>query len=181
MRRTFALATIVVLAGLAAGCGGSDESSTSSTTTEWADSVCTAITTWTDELQQLKDQLGASPSKEGLQQAADDAKTATDTLVADLKGLGAPETESGQEAKNAIDQLGTTLEDDISEIQSTAEGVSGLTGVPSAITSISTVFASMATAFSSTLQTIEDADPKGELKDAFDQASSCKELTGSSS
>jgi hypothetical protein len=120
MRRTLALATIVVAAGLAAaGCGGGDEESSATTAaTEWADGFCTAFTSWTDDLQQIGDELTASPSQDALGQAADDVKTATDTLLDDLRALGTPDTESGQEVKDSIDQLSTTLESDLDEVES---------------------------------------------------------------
>ena len=181
MRQAIAfIALVASLALVVAGCGGSDETSTTSATAEWADGFCTAVTTWEDSLKQIGEQLTSSPSQEGLDEAANDARKATDQLVDDLKGLGAPETESGQAVKDGIDEFTTTLDDDLTEIENTVDGISGLTDLPGALTSISTTIASMSTALSSMLQTIDDADPKGELQDAFDQASSCNELTGSS-
>ncbi len=179
-----AVAFVVLVASLtlvAAGCGGSDESSTASATVEWADGFCTAVTTWTDSLKQIGEQL-ASPSslsQEGLDEAANDVRRANETLVDDLKSLGAPDTESGQAVKDAIDELATTLDDDLTEIEDTVDGISGVTGVPGAITSIAATISSMTTSFSSTLQTIDNADPKGELQDAFEQTDSCSDIAGS--
>ncbi len=176
------IALVASLALVAAGCGGGSKESSASATVEWANGFCTAVTAWTDSLKQIGEQLAkpSSLSQEGLDQAANDVREATQTLVDDLKGLGAPDTESGQETKDAIDQLATTLDDDLTEIEDTVDGVSGLTGVPAAIASISTTLSSMATAFSSTLQTIENGDVKGELQDAFQPADSCSGLTDSS-
>ena len=171
---------VASLALVAAGCGGGNKPSTTSATVEWANGFCTAITSWTDALKTAGDALGTSPSKEGLEQAADDVRTATEKLVDDLRALGAPETESGEETRQAIDELATTLEGDLSEIEDAAAGVSGLIDLPGAITTIGSALSSMGTAFSSTIQTIEDADAKGELEDAFDQADACGEITGSS-
>jgi len=164
------------------GCGGDGESSTASSTVEWADGLCTAITSWKDELEQIGAQFTdlSSLSQQGLDEAANDVRKANETLVDDLKSLGAPDTESGQEAKNAIDELATTVEADLSEIEDTVEGISGITGIPAAAVTISSALSSMASASSSTLQTIQDADVKGELEDAFNEADSCSEITGSS-
>jgi len=184
MRQAIAIIALAAsLALVAAGCGGSDESSETSATVEWADGFCTAITSWTDSLQQIGDEFAdpSSLNQEGLDQAANDIREATQTLVDDLEGLGAPDTESGQEVKDAIDELSTTLEGDLTEIEDTVEGVSGLTDLPGAVTSISTALSSLATAFSSTFQTIEDADVQGELEDAFNEADSCSEITDPSS
>lgn len=184
MRQAVAfIALVASLALVAAGCGGSDESSTASSTVEWADGLCTAITSWKDELEQIGAQFTdlSSLSQQGLDEAANDVRKANETLVDDLESLGAPDTESGQEAKNAIDGLATTVEADLSEIEDTVDGISGITGIPAAAVTISSALSSMASASSSTIQTIEDADVKGELQDAFEQADSCSDIANSSS
>ena len=106
-------------------------------------------------------------SQDGLQSAADDVRSATQTLIDDLKGLGTPDTASGQEVKSSIDTLSTTLDTETSTIEDTANGVSSIADVPSAITKISTSLSTLGTAFSQTLQTIEDADASGELQSAL--------------
>jgi len=176
--RAFAVLCVAGIAFFGAGCGG-DESS-ASPTLEWADGFCTAVTSWTTALEEVTGEFSdpSSLSQEGLEAAASDVGAATRQLVDDLRSLGAPETESGEETQQALDDLAMTLEDDLTEIEDAAEGVSGLTDLPSAITSITTAFASMGTAFASTLQTIESGDAKGELEDAFEQADSCDEIAG---
>ena len=175
------LATAVVaLALVAAGCGGSDESSSASPTDEWADGFCTAITTWTDSLKSVTEQF-ASPSsltQDGLTDAANDVKSSTDTLVDDLRGLGAPDTESGQAVKTSIDELSTTLESEVSKIESAVDGASGLTELPSAISSITTSLSAMGSAFASTLQAIESADVKRELQTALEDSPACADISG---
>jgi len=42
-----------------------------------------------------------------------------DALVTDLKGLGAPDTESGQAIKSSVDELLTTLQGEVANIEST--------------------------------------------------------------
>ena len=177
---------VAALALLAAGCGGGNGSSSTTTTTasaaDWANSFCTALTSWSDSLKSVGKTL-ASPSslsKDGLQKAADQVKTANQQLADDLKGLGAPNTESGQQVKTAVDGLSTTLQDDVSKIQNTAQNVSGLTGVVSAASSIATTLSAMNTAFASTMTTIDNADAKGELQNAFKQTDSCKTILPSS-
>ena len=72
--------------------------------------------------------MKSDPTKNGLQTAAGDAKSATETLASDLKGLGKPDTPSGQQAKDSLDQLSTSLQKDVTTIENTVKGVSGLRG-----------------------------------------------------
>ena len=179
MTKTLLAIAVAALALVAAGCGGSDESSSASPADEWAEGFCTAITTWTDSLTSVTEQF-ASPSsltKDGLTDAANDVKSSTETLVDDLRGLGAPDTESGQDVKTSIDELSTTLESEVANIESTVDEASGLTGLPSAISSITTSLSAMGTAFASTLQAIESADVKGELKTALEDSPACADIS----
>jgi len=178
--RAFAVVCVAAIAIVGAGCGG--DKSTASPTVEWAEGFCTAVTSWTDELDRIGEDLQdpSSLSIDALKQAAGDVSAATDAFVEDVRALGAPETESGQEVQDSLESLADTIDAEKTEIEDAAEGVSGLTDLPSAITSITTAFASMGTAFASTLQTIESGDAKGELEDAFQQADSCDEIAGSS-
>ena len=78
----------LALVGIAAGCGGDDEGE--DPTAAWASGFCSAITDWTDELQNVSSQFSdtSNLSEEGLQSAAEDVRTATQTLVDDLEDLG---------------------------------------------------------------------------------------------
>jgi uncharacterized phage infection (PIP) family protein YhgE len=182
MRTRIALTVgIVALALVAAGCGGSDNESTSQTTSadDWAAGFCSAVTDWTDELKNITSEF-SSPSnlsQDGLQNAAEDVRGATDNLVDDLRGLGAPDTESGQEVKTSLDSLSNTLEAESGKISDIVDGVSGVTGIPGALSSITTSLSAMGTAFSNTLQTIEDADAKGELQGALEDSPDCAGIT----
>ena len=179
MRRTWTAALIVVaLAGVAAGCGGSSDEQTDPTAA-WASGFCSAVTTWTDDLRSITQQFTdtSNLSQDGLASAAEDARTSTDQLVSSLKDLGAPDTDSGQEVKSALDTLSTTLDAETAQIQETAQGVTGVTDLPSALTKISTSLSALGTAFSDTLQTIETADTKGELKTALEDSPDCADIS----
>jgi len=179
MTKTLIASAVAALALVAAGCGGSDESSSASPADEWADGFCTAITTWTDSVKGVTDQFTdlSSFSQDGLETAATDVKGATDDLVNDLKGLGAPDTESGEAVKDSIDELTSTLESEVGTIEDTAQGVSDLTAIPGAITSITSSLTAMGTAFSSTFQAVEDADVEGELQTAFEDSPACADIS----
>ena len=181
MRRLWIAAILVLaLAGVAAGCGGDDETE-SDPTAAWADGFCSAVTDWTDELRTITSQFSdtSNLSEDGLQSAASDVQSATQTLVDELRDLGAPETESGEEVKDALDTLSTTLEDESAAIENTANGVSGITELPSAITKISSSLSALGTAFSQTLQTIESADASGELRSALEDSPECADISSS--
>src|ERR1700752_1665999 len=111
MRTRIALsATLGALVLAAAGCGGSDREE--DPTAAWAAGFCSAITSWTDDLQSITSEFSdtSNLSQDGLDAAAEDVRTSTERLVDDLKDLGAPDTESGQEVKSSLDSLGSTLE-----------------------------------------------------------------------
>ncbi|HEX2345206.1 MAG TPA: hypothetical protein VHI12_01340 [Gaiellaceae bacterium] len=178
MTRKLLASGTAALALVAAGCGGGDESS-ASPTEEWANSFCTAITTWKDSLTSVTEQFSSlsSLTSEALTDAANDAKSSTETFVDELRALGPPETESGEAVKSSIDELSNTVESEVAKIESTAEGVSGLADLPSAITSITTSISAMSSAVSSTAQTAESADTSGELRTALEDTPACADIS----
>jgi hypothetical protein len=170
----------VVLSLLAAGCGGKSDDTTSAS--DWADGVCSAITTWTGSLQSAADSLkGGNISKDSLTSAADGVKSATDTFVGDVKGLGTPDTDGGKQAKESIDGLSDELKQDVQEMEDAVAGASDLSGVLTAVSKVSGTFVTMGNQVKSTFSELEKIDPKGELEDAFKQADSCQTLTSSGS
>ncbi len=179
MKRVLPLAALLAVGVLAAGCG-SDEPEASSTT-DWADGVCTAINTWTDSIKSAADPIKSGDiSEDSLQSAADDVKSATDTLESDLEGLGKPDTEAGQQAKDSLDQLSSDLSTETDTIESAVEDVSGLSDIAGAVTTVSTTLATMQTQITSAYTSLTQLDAKGELKSAFQDASSCQQLTSAS-
>jgi len=142
-------------------------------------SLCTAVTGWTDELQTVTSSFSdtSNLSQEGLQTAAEDVRSATDQLVDDIRELGAPETESGQEIESALNTLAETLEAESGEISDTVDGISGIADLPSAVSSITSSLSAMGSAFSSALQTIESADVGEELQTALEDSPECAEIS----
>ena len=171
------------LAFVAAGCGGDDDSSSESATggapEEWADGFCSALATWTDDLEAAAESLTdvSSLSEEGIRQAADDAASATEALAESMRDLGAPDTSSGDQVETAVESLTTELESGVQEIQTAVEDVSSLADVPAALGTVTTALGELGTDVGTALQTIGDADASGELETAFEDADSCGELT----
>jgi methyl-accepting chemotaxis protein len=172
-----ALATIV----LAAGCGGDGNGGDESTSpTEWADGLCSSITTWTDSLQSTTDSLrSGNLTEDSLRSAADDVKSSTETFVDDVKGLGKPDTESGQQAEDLVDGLGDDLDEGAQKIESTIEGVSDPSGILNAVSVVSGTIQTMSQQVSSTLQQLRQLDPAGDLAQGFQEAESCDVIQSS--
>jgi hypothetical protein len=180
MKRLLVVPFLAVALVLAAGCGGSDDSDTSATD-QWADDLCSAITTWTGAISSATQELKSNPSKDGLQSAADEAKSATETFSDDLKGLGKPDTEAGQQAKDELDQLSSELSDEAQKLEAATQDVSGVSGLASAVTSVTGTLTTMGSQLSSAFSDLQSLDAKGELESALEQSSSCQSLTGSGS
>ncbi len=178
------IAVAASLAFLAAGCGSSGGSATTTTsasaTDTWASGVCSSITTWQAAIKTAASSVKSDPTKSGVQAAAGDAKSATETLASDLKGLGKPDTAGGQQAKDSLDQLATTLQKDVATIETAANGVSGVTGALTAVATVTGTLATMGTEVKTTFSGLQALDAKGELKSAFAGSSSCSSLTSGS-
>jgi hypothetical protein len=175
-RKLLAIAVVAAIVLLATGCGSSSKSAQTSTqtsaTVDWAGGLCSALTTYTTSLTDAATTLTKNVSKSGVQDAADSIKSATDTFVSDTKGLGKPDTSSGQQAKDTIDTLSTSLNKDMSTIQD-ATGSGLLQGASTITATLTTVQSQITTAFNQ----LKGLDAKGELSQAFSDAPSCSSLT----
>lgn len=173
---TARLVVVALLAvSLTSGCGGGDGGGSS--TTDWADDVCSAITTWGESVTSTAQSLrGGNLSEEALRSAVDDFASATSDFVDDLRGLGKPDTEAGEKAKESLDQLADDVDENVSKMESAVEDVSGASGVMEAATSVSATLSTMGQQLSSTFAGLDQLDAKGELEKAFSEAEACNEL-----
>jgi hypothetical protein len=173
--RTLAAALIAGIGIAAAGCGGDDESVPAAT--QWAGDVCTAVNTWRSDITATASSVTSNPTRAGLQEAADDAKTTTETLVDTLKGLGAPDTESGDEARSALDTLSTGVQGDVDAIQQAVQGVSGVQGLLGAVSEVSAALTNISSQLSDALDQLGSLrDVDDQLRQAFTDAASCDGL-----
>jgi hypothetical protein len=173
--RVLGTAVVVALTVFAAGCGSnkSADTTTTSSTVNWANGLCSAVSTYQASLTSAAKSLTGNLSKSGLQSAVDQAKTATDTFVTTTKSLGKPDTNAGKQAKSTLDTLSSQLNEDANTIKS-ASGSGLLTGISTASAALVTAQQQITTAFDQ----LKGLDAKGELGDAFSQASACSSLTG---
>ena len=78
MTRAAALLLVLALALAAAGCGGGKKEPTAQ---DWANGVCSAVSTWTTSLKSIGSSLTSDPTMNGLKTAKDDLNTANDKFV----------------------------------------------------------------------------------------------------
>jgi methyl-accepting chemotaxis protein len=164
---------LILIAVLAlAGCGGDDTSASE----EYANNACETLSAWVTDVEEtvtsLTDQ-GLSISRDDLQSAVDQTKEVTDATAQELQDLGPPESEAGQEAKSELDQLGTTIQAQIREIEQALDSGGGLAAIAA---SVSSAVATAANAVDDTLQNLQGLDPPGEVRDAFENSDECNSL-----
>lgn len=176
-----AVALVVLIVVLVVSCGGSSDNSSSGTTTtqsseQWANGLCTATNTYVASLKSLGTSLkGGNLSKDSLNGVVDDAKTATDTFVNDVKAIGAPPVaDSG--AKSIFDTLSSELSKDADAIKSATSGGGSTVTV---LTTVATTLASAGTQISAAYSQLKTLDPKGDIQQAFQSAPACASLLGS--
>jgi hypothetical protein len=168
---------IAVLAGtlLAAGCGGSDDETSGAS--EWASSVCSATTTWTESVASALGSLqDGNLSESSVESAVDDVTEATKTFADELQDAGKPDTEDGQQAKDLLDQLGNDIDQGAQELEDDLDSASGGTGVLTAISQITATLATMSSQVATLVEELEQLDPAGELEDAINDADECSSL-----
>ncbi len=172
------LAVAALLALAAAGCGGGDDEGTDASATEWADDVCSAITTWTESITSTAESLSdGDVDEDSLRDTADDLESSTRDFVDDLRGLGTPDTEAGEEAQaGARRARRPTVEDGIDTMKSAVDDASGTAGVVEAVTAVGTALSTLANQVSSAFRSSRSLDAEGELEQAFTDADSCDEL-----
>lgn len=184
MKLLGSLSSLLVLVVLAAGCGGSSGGSSSDTKSpqEWADGVCSAINTWSDSLTSAtKSVTGGNLSENSLKQAATELKDATAQLKDDLDGLGKPDLESGDKAKESVDTLSSNISADVDKIENALKSAQSGGGIVNAVTTVTSTITTMGTQVQTTFNQLKTLDPAGELKSAFENASSCKTLSSAHS
>src|SRR5215831_15739188 len=127
-------ALLASLALLAAGCGKSKPP----TAADWANGVCSALSTWKTSITSAVDSLeSGNVTKDSVKSAADDAKNATNKLTDDLKKLGKPNTNAGAQAQQTVDQLSNQVSDGVDTIQTAVKNISSLSSGLAALPTVS--------------------------------------------
>jgi len=119
---------------------------------------------------------GGNLSQDSLPAAVDDAEEATRNFTTDLKGLGRPDTEAGQQAQDSVNQLTTQIDEDMTAIQDAVSNASGVAGVIAAVPTITSTMQSAGNQVADTISGFQELDAKGELESAFKDADSCEDV-----
>jgi len=154
---------------------------------EWAGSVCTDLATWRASITSIADAGGGTLTPETLGDKLDEANSATQTLVAELRDLGAPDLESSDQLKEELDSAAGDLETSFDALKQDAQAAADA-GSPAdfnkALAALAPQFQALLDAVSTTVDDLENAsvttDAKAELQQAFAGASSCQQLRSDS-
>src|SRR5262245_23893645 len=93
------------------------------TTEEWAGGVCTSLTDWQDSITSLADVGDAPLTVDTFRDRLDEAGGATNELVAQLRDLGAPDLEAGDDLQQQLDDSAEELETKFDTLKESAEAV----------------------------------------------------------
>src|SRR5262249_28724039 len=169
-------AAVAVLVLSTAACGGGGDTTTTAaggtSAEQWADGVCSSVTTWKSSLEKAKTDFTSHPSESQLRRTGRDIENATQTLARSLKQLGTPETAQGQAAKQSLDTLATSLENGMNKINQDLKSGDGLM---LQVASIGTTLTSMAKSLTVAGSNLKSLAPGADLQHAFKQASACKQ------
>ena len=182
-RLASALALVLALAALAAGCGGDDDSGSDEAVepATWASGFCDALKTFTTGISEAGSDLTGEgiPSGDEIIQVIDNAATAATTFADDLRELGRPDVPSGEEIQ-------TELEDAAREAGETFDAVKDdIDGEIDNATDVAVVAGAIAEAAQTALAGIQAAtnrlqelDVEGTLQAALEGASECTGIGG---
>jgi hypothetical protein len=151
--------------------------------TAWADSVCTSLTTWRASITAVSDVSGDTLTPESLQQSLADAATATATLVDDLRALGPPDLDSGDDLKQQLDSAAGEIESSFGTLKQGAEDAADASSPSDFLQALAALAPQFQALLDTTKTTVEDLQSanvgegaKTELQQAFSNAASCQQL-----
>ena len=185
MRRNWFIAAIViglvsiVVAAVAMRLSEDDPE----TTAEWADSVCTSVSDWRSSIASLAQPGDDSLTADTLRDRLDEAEDATSELVSELRALGRPDLDVGDEVEQALDDASAGLEESYEDAQSAAEDAAGAedqTELLGALAELADDMASLVDQAGDVVATLQSAslfgDASDELQQAFAESESCQAL-----
>ncbi len=180
MRLFVAGTFLTAILALAAGCGGS---SSASPTEQWAGDVCSTMDTWATQIQGYVNDVKtavSSPSADSVttvQSTIAKGADATNTMVKDIKALGPPPSTNGQSTSATLDSFTSKVEQSANQLQAQAQSIQGssnLTEIASTLGTMATEVSTLASEGKTTFQSLQNSN--SELKDAFSNTDSCKQL-----
>ena len=171
------LALVAVLTLVAAGCGGSSDTKANEA---YANSVCTAIGSWEQQIKSIATSFSGGVSQASLQMSITQAETATKTLLTQMRAVPPPDTSQGQAAKQQLDQLTTDINNTVdaantalTELQANPSAAA----VSATVATLAPQVQSLASETNSAISSLKGAG--GSLASAFKSTDSCTSLGGS--
>jgi DNA repair exonuclease SbcCD ATPase subunit len=149
---------------------------------EWADSICTSLSEWKASIESIADVSGETLTPELLREKLDDASSATSDLVTELRDLGAPDLESGDQLEEELDASISDLEASFEDLRQSAEEAADAPAGEflQALAGLAPEFAALQAEIGTTVSNLENAnvaeDSKAELQQAFADSPSCQSL-----
>jgi hypothetical protein len=180
-----ALALLVLAAAFVAGtgCGGDDEPPAEA----WANDVCTSISDWRTTIEgivgDVQSQITSGNAGAAIKDAVASGVDATTQLKDELQAIGAPETEAGEEAKQALDDFADDAAQTAEDVQAQAQKLpdsGSVSELLSQLTPLAASLESLAQEGQAKLNDLEQLDPSGEIQDGVENAESCQSLMGNS-
>jgi gas vesicle protein len=167
----------LVLAFLAAGCGGGQ-----SAEEKWANDVCTPINDWNTQIRELINDAKSAVSSpdastiERLKTDAQKAVSATNTLKSDLQDLPPAPGANGQTARQNFTSFAKQVSQTVDQLKTTVSNLSSsnLTQAATVLSSAAGQLSTFSTQAKSAVSSAEQTSSK--LKSGFEDADSCKDL-----
>jgi septal ring factor EnvC (AmiA/AmiB activator) len=175
MRLGFVLLA-ATLAFAAAGCGGN-----SSEAEKWAGSVCSTVSDWQGQIMQSADEVRTelqapdAGSVAAIEAQIQSAVSATQKLSTDLKAIGAPDIDSGTQAKQQVDALASQLQSAVNIAKNAVDALpddAKVTDLAQKLLPLAPAIQSLATSTSNTVKAIQTSGD--ELKQGFEDADACR-------
>ena len=191
MRRNWFIAAIVIGIGSIAVAAAimrlTADDGAQAPVTQWADSVCTSLSTWQSSITAISNVSGETLTPESLQQSLAEATSATTTLVDDLQQLGPPDLDSGDDLKQQLDAAASEIEssfDTLKESAADAADAGSSAEFIQALAALAPQFQALLDMLSATVDDLQNAnvaaDAQDELQDAFASSTSCQQLRSDS-
>lgn len=171
-------AVLVAAAVVVAGCGGGKASPEE----QWASDICTSVSTWKTDIHDITAQAADALTKpatarESLRTAVDDGRTATETLITELKGLTPPATPEGEQAQKDLQAFLTSLGTTADEVRATLSDLSGAGSLNEIVELVSGLSSELQATIEEGRQLVTTLEAAGgAIKDGFESAEACDAL-----
>jgi hypothetical protein len=175
MRTHLAALSLGCALALAAGCGGEESGAG-----PWVDDVCSSVQEWRENLTSLVvDAQTEGLSRETVMTAVEGGVEATQRLRDQLRDLGPPDTEAGDEIETELDALADSVVESVEDARAQAEELPEDQSVPELLESLTSIGASLQSVVAdaeATFAELQELEPGRELEEAFESSEECQDL-----